>query len=107
MYQTQEIVTHYVTELNKRNYSVLDDVLNMEVTVEGIKITKDEYKQQIEDRIKIYPDYFVKIIDMKTDGDTVILHWHLSGNNKETGEELKEELISNYKFDNGKISEVY
>jgi hypothetical protein len=107
MDQYQKIITRYVNELNKRNYSVLDQVLNDEIIVEAINTTKEEYKKQIQDKIKLYPDYLVEIIDIKSIGDTVTLNWHRTGINNETGEQLDEKLISNYKLSNGKIYEVY
>lgn len=102
----QVIINRYVIELNKRNFSILDEFLALEVIVGTDKITKDQYRQQIEVRIEEILDYFVEINKMETKGDTVILHWHRTGTNKKTGERLDEELTSEYKISDGKIVEV-
>ena|SRR5258708_4377011 len=103
----QVIISRYVAELNKRNYAILDELLAPEVIVGSDKISRDEYKQQIKDRIDEYPDYFVEIKKMETKNDIVNLYWHRTGTNKNTEKKLDEELVSEYQISNGRICEVH
>jgi hypothetical protein len=103
----QAIISWYITELNKRNYSILDELVAPEVLVGSDKITKDQYILQIKARIDEFPDYFVKINKIETKNDVVVLYWHRSGTSKNTGEKLDEELMSEYKIINGRICEVH
>jgi pimeloyl-ACP methyl ester carboxylesterase len=103
---SKQIILRYINELNNRNYPVLDELVAVEVIVGSDKISRDQYRQQIEDRIQKYPDYFVKINKMEVKEDIVTLHWHRTGTNQETGEHLDEKLISQYKISNNKIHEV-
>ena len=106
MDQNQKIIKHYINELNKRNFSILDEMLAKEIFVNSEKISKSQYKQNILDRIAQFPDYKVEIKKMETKEGAVILYWHRTGVNPKTGEVLNEDLTSEYQIKDGKICGV-
>jgi hypothetical protein len=106
MDSNQALISRYITELNKRNYSIIDELVAPEVVVGVEKLSRDQYKQQIQDRITKYPDYKVEILKHETKKDLVTLSWHRTGTNQETGEKLDEKLTSEYRITNGMICEA-
>ncbi|SRR5258708_6352809 len=106
MDNNQKLVSRYINELNKRNFSILDELVAEEITIDSTKVTLDQYIQSIESRIEKFPDYQVTILKMVSKNDHVILNWHREATNPKTGEKISEDLTSDYLLLNGKISQV-
>ncbi len=103
----EAILRRYVDELNQRNLAVLDEVVALEVTFGPNEIvTRDEYRQQILDRIEQLPGYDVTIDELWTDGDRVSIRWTFRGTDSTTGERVTGHAASVYRFANGRIIEV-
>jgi predicted ester cyclase len=101
----KQLIINYVEQLNERNFGILDKLVSDEVFVGAEKITKEEYKQQIRDRINEYPDYKVEIINLEAKNGTVILKWRRTGTSI-SGQKLEEELMTEYYFKDGLIYKV-
>jgi steroid delta-isomerase-like uncharacterized protein len=115
------IIRRYVTELNKRNMAVLDEVVADEVFLGSLlrsdsspdRVSRETYRQQIVNRITDFPDYQVTIEEMIAEGDQVVLYWTNRKTHRveylgvpPTGKEIVEKAISIYRLRNGRIVEV-
>ena len=107
MQADESALRRYVSELNERNFAVLDEVVADFVSMgPGENLTRYEYRQLILNRIERWPDYHVTVQEATSIGDEVILRWSVRGTDKETGESMSEQRVSGYRFLEGRIVEV-
>ena len=116
------MIERYVDELNKRNLSILDELVADEVVLGSLmrgddllqpEVGRQEYRRGIEDRLKAFPDYAVTIKEMIAESDQVVLYWSCRGTQrgdylgvKPTGKVIEGVAVSIYRIVQGKIVEV-
>jgi steroid delta-isomerase-like uncharacterized protein len=120
--ENKAIVRRYIEELNRRNVSVIDEVIADDLTVQVLHhsppsapevIGRDGVRQGYERNTTLYPDYHVTIEEMLAEGDRVVLYWTHRGTHQgefdgiaPTGKVITGAAITLYRLVEGKIAEM-
>jgi steroid delta-isomerase-like uncharacterized protein len=99
------IVRRYIDELNQRNTAVLDELVADDF--------REAVRQGHERNVAAFPDYFVEIHDMVTEGEQVVVEWSHRGTHvgpyegvPATRKVVTGRAISVYRVVNGKITDA-
>jgi steroid delta-isomerase-like uncharacterized protein len=115
------LIRRYVDELNRRNLAVLDELVAEEVVLGNLfpgteadeRLSQEDYKAAIRQRVTAAPDYRVTIHDMIAEADRVVLCWTNHWTPQEnylgvppSGKTLNGTAVSIYRLAGGQIVEV-
>ncbi len=123
------VVRRYIEELNRRNVSVIDEVVAENLTVQILHhsppsvpewVGREGVRQGYLRNITTYPDYHVTIEEILAEDDRVVLYWTHRGthqgdfNSEEapgsaiapTGKVITGAAITLYRIVDGKIAEM-
>jgi len=98
----KSIIRRYIEELNRRNESILDELV------------ADEFRETVRQgylrNITAFPDYFVEIMEILAEGDLVAIEWNYRGVHRgvyegypPTGKAISGKAISIYRLKDRKI----
>ena len=120
--QNKALIRRYVDELNRRRFSVLDELVADEVSLGSLHrdpapppevVSREAYRELIVGRINAFPDYHVTIREMIAEGDRVVVHWASRGTQRgefmgvpPTGKLVTGSAVSIYRLAGGRITEV-
>jgi steroid delta-isomerase-like uncharacterized protein len=118
--ENKTILRRYVDELNRRNLSLLDELVAEDVVFSTLlrgnpdpEFGREAYRQGILRRIVAFPDYHVSIEEMIAEDDQVVLYWTNLGTHRGTflgvaltGRVIEEAAISIYRLAGDQIVEV-
>ena len=97
------VLRRYISELNRRNVAVLDEVVTDEF--------RDEVRRGYERNTSAFADYTVDILDLIAEGDQVVLEWSYRGTQSgvyegvpPTGRTMSGVAISIYTISSGRIA---
>lgn len=97
------LLRRYISELNRRNVAVLDDVVS--------DAFRADVRRGYERNVTAFADYTVEILDMIAEGDQVVLEWRYRGTHTgvyegvaPTGRVMLGVAISIYTISGGRIS---
>jgi predicted ester cyclase len=105
MQSNGEIVLRYIDELNHRNITVID-----ELVAEGFR---NNVKQGYIRNTTAFPDYFVEVEQVISEGEYVAVKWMHSGTHlgiyegiPPTGKKITGRAITIYRLINGQIADA-
>lgn len=120
--QNKALIRRYVDELNRRRFSVLDELVADKVALGSLHcdpspppevVSREAYQELITGRISAFPDYYVTIQEMIAENDQVVVHWTSRGTQHgefmgvhSTGKQITGAAISIYRLTDGRIIEV-
>lgn len=120
--RNKAVVRRYIEELNRRNESVIDEVVAEDVAAGSLLVTDDAPPEVIgrdgvragyRRNIAAFPDYAVTIEELIAEGDRVVMHWTHRGTHQgeflgvpATGREIVGAAVSIYRVVDGRIAEV-
>jgi steroid delta-isomerase-like uncharacterized protein len=127
--ENKAIIRRYIEELNRRNVSVIDEVIAEILTVQILHhsppsapewVGREAVRQGYLRNITAYPDYGVTIEEMLAEDDRVVLYWTHRGTHQgefnpqgasgsgiaPTGKVITGAAITFYRIVDGKIAEM-
>ena len=127
--ENKTIVRRYIEELNRRNVSVIDEVIAENLTVQILHhsppsmaewVGREAMRQGYLRNITTYPDYRVTIEEMLAEDDRVVLYWTHRGTHQgefdprgapgsgiaPTGKVITGAAVTFYRIVGGKIAEM-
>ena len=120
--QNKALIRRYVDELNRRRFTVLDELVADNVALGSLHrdpipppevVSREAYRALITSRVNTFPDYHVTIREMIAEGDQVVVHWVSRGTQRckfmgvpPNGKLITGSAISIYRLAGGRITEV-
>jgi steroid delta-isomerase-like uncharacterized protein len=105
MQSNREIVLRYIDELNRRNTSVIDELVAEEF--------RNKVRQGFIRNTIAFPDYFVEVEQVISEGKYVAVKWTHSGTHlgkydgiPPTGKKITGRAITIYRLINGQIADA-